>query len=216
MELIKLSKTFLITIIPLFIFLSAAYLAGFSGSFYKEEFSKYNVEKTVPKALELHHNVIDYIKGRGGYLPDNFNEREKKHLHDVKRLFLLSKAALYSLIALAGMAIILSSSKIGNTSDLRQLIGKVLSFGGLLTIAIAALLFLLINSNFSFSFESFHKIFFQPGTYAFDPEYEIIVNLYPEGLFMDLGLRIAKFTAIASFIFIAIGAFLIYGIKKNK
>ena len=216
MKLAKPLMISLIIIMPLMIFLSAAHLAGFNGPFYKEEFSKYNVEKNAPDAVELHRKVVDYIKGKSDYLPDRFNEREKKHLHDVRRLVLLSKAALYSLTALAGILVILSARKIWKRRDLEQFVGSILLLGGLLTLALSALLLLSINSNFSSSFESFHKIFFQQGTYAFDPDYEVVVNLYPEELFMDLGLRIAKGIVITSLIIVALGIYFLFKPKKQK
>ena len=216
MEFNKLPKIFLIIIIPFLIFLSTIQFAGFNGSFYKREFLKYKVQESVPEALELHQNVMHFIKGKSDFLPDNFNDREKQHLYDVRRLVLLFRAILYVLIALVGIFIILSAKKIEKRSNLGQFIGKVLLFGGLTAITIAVLLFLMINFNFSSSFESFHKIFFQPGTYAFDQDTEIIVNIYSEELFMDLGLRIAKFVAIISFIFVIIGAFLLFRSKKIK
>lgn len=208
MELTKILKIILIINLTVLIFLSAIHLAGFNESFYREEFLKYNVENNVPKATELHQNAMEFIKGKSYYLPDIFNEREKNHLKDVRRLVLLSKAALYTLIFLFFILIIASKRLVKSWKNLKQFIGKALLFGGLLTIFIAILLFLLVNFNFYSSFESFHKIFFQPGTYAFDPETEIIVNIYPEELFMDLGLRLLKFLAIASFVFMAVGIIL--------
>ncbi len=216
MEAMKLLKILLIILAPFMIFLSEIQLAGFNDSFYKKEFLKYGVQANVPEALELHKSVMNFIKGESDYLSNSFNDREKRHLHDVRKLVLLSKAALYLLISLVGILIILSARKMEKRGDLEQFIGKILLFGGLLTVAIAVLLLLLINSNFSYSFESFHKFFFQAGTYAFDPESEIIVKIYPERLFMDLGLRIAKFVAIVSFIFMIIGAFLLVRSKKIK
>ncbi len=216
MEAIKLLMLLLIILAPFLIFLSAIQLVGFNDSFYKEEFLKDNVEKSVPETLELHRIVINFVQGESDYLPDNFNEREKKHLYDVRKLILLSKTILYFLIFLF-VILFVSLIRLKKTKKiLEYFIGKVLLFGGLLMIALSAFLSLLINSNFPFSFELFHKIFFQPGTYAFDPEYDVIVNLYPEGLFMDLGLRIAKFVTLMSFIFMATGAVLLLRNKRIK
>lgn len=215
----KFSKLFSISltiIAPFMIFLSSIHLAGFNISFYKEELSKYNVEKNVPEALGLHQSVIDFIKGKSNYLPDRFNEREKQHLNDVRSLVLLLKTILYFLIFLFVILIIASARLAKTGKNLKLLIGKAMLYGGLLTLAFSALLFLSINFDFTSSFESFHKAFFQQGTYSFDPETEIIVNLYPEDLFMDLGLRIMKFAILASFIFIATGTFLFLRNKKIK
>jgi uncharacterized membrane protein len=94
--------------------------------------------------------------------------------------------------------------------------GRILAYGGLLTTALAVLLFLLINLNFSSAFDSFHKLFFQQGTYTFDSQNEIIVNLYPEEAFMGLGLRISKWVFIASAISMSVGTSLIAKAKTKR
>ncbi len=77
------------------------------------------------------------------------------------------------------------------------------------------ILFLFVHFNFSATFDSFHRLFFEKGTYVFDPSKEIIVNLYPEELFMELGIRISEFAVFASIIFILLGAILLF-VQKNE
>ena len=92
--------------------------------------------------------------------------------------------------------------------------GDVLLYGGLLTIISSAILFLLMIFDFAAAFESFHVLFFEKGSYVFDPSKEMLVRIYPEDLFMDLGLRISKIILITSILAILIGKFLIVKTKK--
>ena len=81
---------------------------------------------------------------------------------------------------------------------------------------LAAALFLLINLDFPLTFESFHRLFFEKGTYTFDPAKEMLVNLYPEQLFMDLGIKISKWAIVAAGLLILLGAVLLFRPKKQK
>ena len=92
--------------------------------------------------------------------------------------------------------------------------GDVLLYGGLLTIISSAILFLLMIFDFAAAFESFHVLFFEKGSYVFDPSKEMLVRIYPEDLFMDLGLRIMKFVLLISPIITFTGKFLITKTKK--
>ena len=69
---------------------------------------------------------------------------------------------------------------------------------------------------FPLTFESFHGLLFEKGTYVFDPAKEMLVRLYPEQIFMDLGVRISKMVFFTSLVFIAIGIFLMVKSKKQK
>ncbi|MBI4452787.1 DUF1461 domain-containing protein [Candidatus Woesearchaeota archaeon] len=202
--------------LALLIFILSVNSAAFSGRFYEREFLKHDVGKNVHGYLELHQSVINFIKGESGFLPDRFNEREKQHLQDVRRLVLFSRAAMYLLMALSGILLILSANKFSKRAEFWKFIGNALFFSGLSALLAGIVVFSLVSLSFSSSFDSFHKLFFHEGTYSFDPDTEIIVNIYPEGLFLDLGLRIAKFAAAASLIIMIIGAFLVFKNKRIK
>jgi len=216
MKFLSISKILLIIAVPFLIFLIMLNFYGFDNNFYKEKFSEYGVNHNVPNADSLHEKVINFIKGESNGLPNEFNERERQHLLDVKKISDISRIALYVLIILFALLLMASVFILKVNNYVINFVGKVLLFGGILTIALAVILFFLINSDFSSAFESFHKLFFKEGSYTFDPAKEVIVNIYPEQLFMDLGIKISKGVIAASAILVLAGAFLLLRSKSKK
>ena len=213
MRFITFSRFFLILSFPLLIFLVVSNFASFDRNFYKKEFSNLNVLQNVPNAPVLHEKVINFIHGKNSELPSAFNYREKQHLQDVRKVVLVSRNLLFNLIIASLMLLLISASSIKKIY-LKDFIGRVLVFGALLTLTLAGILFLLISSNFSSTFEAFHELFFKRGTFMFDPSSELIVNLYPEQLFMDLGIKISIYIVILSVVIMLAGICLLY--KKQK
>lgn len=216
MRLITISKIFLILALPLLIFLLIVNFIGFDELFYREKFAEYKVQEEIPQAVPMHEKVINFITGKNNELPDEFNGREKQHLFDVKNLVNTSTLILYSLIALFILLLIVSMIMLKVNSYIIDFVGKVLLYGGLLTVGLAAALLFFTNSNFSSVFDSFHRIFFKSGTYSFEPAKESIVRLYPEQLFMDLGIKISVWVAVISIIIILSGLILIIKTKRKK
>ncbi|MBI3027337.1 DUF1461 domain-containing protein [Candidatus Woesearchaeota archaeon] len=218
MKFAKISKFLLITITPLLLFSLILNFVGFDDAFFNEKFSEYGVQQNVPKAVSLNENVLKFMTGKSDDLPDEFNEREKRHLHDVRSLLRTASLTLYLLITLYIVLLAYSASMLKDRSIVIDFIGKILIFGGLFTILFSATLFLFISLDFIMAFDFFHRLFFENGTYVFNPAEEIIVNLYPEQLFMEIGLRITKLVSLVSVVFILAGLMLSFKlkIKKNK
>jgi len=216
MKFLTLSKFFLIFISPVLLFLFVSNLTAFDNSFYREKFSEYKIQQDLPQANVIHEKVINYIKGKNDELPNQFNEREKHHLWDVRKFVYTFNNLMYILIALFVMLSTISLYHLKINRMALNFFGKILFFGGLLTLIIALVLSILLSMNFSTTFELFHKLFFENGTYVFDPSKEIIVRLYPEQLFMDIGIKILKGVVIASFIAGMPGLLLIYKSKNKK
>lgn len=216
MKFLTISKFLMILILPFLLFLLMADFAGFDSLFYKEEFLKYKVQQNVPTATSLHEKVINFIKGENNELPNEFNEKEKQHLWDVRKAVRISTILLYILITLFILLLIASVFILKVSNRIINFVGKVLAFGGFLTVVLAAALFFFISSDFSKTFELFHLLFFNKDSYVFDPAKEIIVKIYPEQLFMDLGVRISKGVFFTSAIVIIIGLLLIFKSKRIK
>ncbi len=215
MKFLTIAKTLLILILPVLLILLATNFAGFNLSFYKEKFLQYDVEKKVPEAESLHNKVIDFIKGNSNQPPNEFNDKEKQHLWDVRNAIKYGRISLYFLIVLFVFLLLFSAFIIKANNAITNFIGKIFLYGGILTIVTAAILFFLINFDFSTAFGAFHQTFFKSGTYTFDAK-ETIVNLYPEQLFMDLGLRVSKWVVISAAFIILTGILLVFRSKKNK
>lgn len=212
MKFLTISKLLLILMLPFLLFLLVLNFVGFDKLFYQEKFSEYGTKNA--SATTLHEKVISFIKGKNNELPEQFNEREKQHLFDVKNAIRISTITLYILIFLFVLLLILSIFTLKVNNLITNFIGKILVFGGFLTIVLAAILFFLITSDFSKTFESFHSFLFEKGTYTFDPNKEMLVRLYPEQLFMDLGIRISKGVFFISVLIIIIGLFILFIRKK--
>jgi integral membrane protein (TIGR01906 family) len=185
-------------------------------NFYKEKFSEYKVQNNVPEAAPINEKVINFIRGKSENIPNEFNEREKQHLLDVRQIIGISTIALYVFIIVFIVLLVISALILKANNYIMNFVGKVLVFGGFLTIILAAILFLFISSDFSAAFGSFHALLFEKGTYVFDPAKEMIVRLYPEQIFMDLGVDISKGIIISSAVIILAGLFLLFRSKNKK
>ena len=215
MRFLTISKFLLILILPLLIFLLILNLVGFNHVFYQKKFSEYGIGQDVPEAASLHEKVINFIKGKNNELPNEFNEREKQHLSDVRGVIRISTIALYAFIILFVLLLTASAFILKVNNSIVNFVSKLLIFGGFLTVVLATAFFFFISSDFLTAFELIHKLFFENGGYVFDPATDIIVRIYPEQLFMDLGLRISKWIILVSAAAILAGVFLIFK-SKNK
>ena len=216
MRLITQFKFLLALILPILTFLLVLKLIAFDSQFYQKKFAEYGVEKDIHSASELHIKVISFITGKSNKLPDEFNEREIRHLVDVRRLLKLSTIVIYCLGAIFLIVLLTFSLILKDRNLIANFIGKVLIFGGLLTLIIASILILFITSDFSAIFDRFHNLLFEKGTYIFDPAKELIVNLYPQQLFLDLGIKISKVIILISLILILLGSFLLKYFKAKE
>ena len=152
MGILTILKYLMIIILPFLILILALNLAGFDDFFYTEKFSEYGISQNVPNAGQLHRSVMDFLKGDSSQLPDDFNSREKQHLLDVKNLIRISTIVLYFLVALFVALLLVSSFTLKVNNAITNFVGKVLVFGGILTLALASALFLLVNSDFEGTF----------------------------------------------------------------
>lgn len=216
MAFTAISKFLLVLILPFLLFLAVFHFAAFGLAFYEEKFKEYGVYSEIPQADSLNAKVISFIIEKNDKVPNEFNEREKQHLRGVRRIIGISRIMLYVSVFMFLTLIAVSSFMLKEKKDIINFAGDVFIFGGVFTIILAAALFFFINSDFSNAFESFHQILFENGTYTFDPSKEIIVRLYPEQLFMDMGIKIAKGALMMSVISILSGMFLLFNPKNKK
>ncbi|MFN7065391.1 MAG: TIGR01906 family membrane protein [Aquificaceae bacterium] len=115
-----------------------------------------------------------------------FNEREIRHIEDVKRLLGFSFVLLYIGLPIFLLGL-LSLREIKN-------IGMVLFFGSLLLEVFA--LFVLLSSviNYEGIFTAFHELFFDPHSWRFFEE-DMLIRVYP----MDFWLKATLYTTLMVF-----------------
>lgn len=177
-------------------------------SYYKKEFVKYNVEKTLEDYREEHiplsdlENVMQetlrYLRGKRENLlisvqvngqTDNFyREDEASHMADVRNLF-LKALTLRTMCALTALAILFFLLILEH--------GKaffILGKGFLLSSAALLLGLLLFSlyaaSHFDTAFTTFHLLFFSQGNWEFDPALSRMIDILPEAFFQDTAFRI--------------------------
>jgi len=209
--------TLLILNIPLILYLLNFKLVAFNKNFYKKEFLKYKIYDDFPgDDIEvINSDLLYYMRhGKGDeYVNiDLFNDKEKGHLVDVKKIIqtafvLLNVSIIFSILLIGAL---FWTDKIG----FRKKISWTLIYGGIFTFFIALVMFILIKINFNSFFDGFHKTFFKDGTWLFD-EGSDIIRLYTSQFFYDTTLSIVIRTLAIAFIFITIGLFSIYRLKRD-
>src|SRR3989344_4233220 len=109
---LTISNALLVLILPILLFLLALNFTAFDELFYRQKFLEYNVDKNLSESL--HPKVIDFIAGKEDGLPGDFNEREKRHLADVRDILKILSILMYALAILFILFLIISSLKAKN------------------------------------------------------------------------------------------------------
>ena len=170
---------FLSLLLIIFLLLLFAMVFGFSKNFYLREFSLYHPEKTLninSKFVRYAGHVIpEYLMGKRDNLQipgfkNFFNEREIKHMNDVKRIFIWVK--IISVLSLITFLIFLKP----NGLPLVLLYSLIL---------IAIILFIFLFLPFNLSFTKFHEILFNNELWLLNPETDRLIVLLPERFFID-------------------------------
>ena len=155
--------------------------------YFEKEYTKYQVLHDLPPMtmedlLDVTDEMMDYLKGdradlhvvttMGGETREFFNDREIAHMEDVRDLFL-------------GAIFLRRVCLVAAVACLALLFGTGLFFG------ILAILAAVISTDFSKYFVVFHHIFFKNDLWILNPETDMLINIVPEGFFLDTAARIA-------------------------
>ncbi len=188
-------------------------LNAYDLSYYQGAYKKYEIEevtgKTENELLAISEDIILYLKNEGGseLLEPHFNEREVLHMVDVQDLFKLKTGIKYlSIVSLIlGIAYYISKKE---TLYLSGFIVKFF-FG---FYALVALLVGLVSLNFSRSFIIFHHIFFDNDLWILNPKTDLMIQMLPEGFFLDIAIR----AVILFVIILLVLQALIYSYYRNE
>ena len=108
-------------------------------------------------------------------------------MEDVRGLFVGAVYLRYILIAVSILCIIAVKLLKGK---IFCFLSNVLTFGTLFTLVITAVLVFLIAGDFEKYFIIFHHIFFNNDLWMLDPATDNLINIVPQGFFMDMSKRI--------------------------
>lgn len=201
-----------IAIIAMFVLIIAFLLTSFQIAiygepeykFYEKEYAKYNVTESLNMKMEdvmtVTDHMMDYLIGKeaelsivtdvDGKTQDFFNEQDRLHMWDVQNLFIGGLRLRTGLLVIfAILIVILGLRKI----NLKELLPKAYTIAFLIFLGILAFLGLAFTIDFTKCFTIFHEIFFTNDLWIFDPRYDYMIRMLPEGFFADMVLRILVF-----------------------
>ena len=178
-------------------------LVTFDENYYYSEYAKYNVG--IAQSLnenDLHFitkNVLEYLSDRRDNLDfaldkdkaankDFFSDRDKSHMKDVKKIYL----DLRNLAVIASIVLAISLFIAFRKPKYKENIYRFLGIGAILGILPIVILAVLMAVDFNKYFIIFHQIFFTNDLWLLDPQFDNLVNIFPEEFFMDMAVRICS------------------------
>jgi len=193
----KIKKDFLTALLIAFIIILGSFnFLLHSISFHGSLIKKYSDNQS---HLEIDKNVTRYITGLSSRLNADFNEKEKSHMADVKRLIIFEE---FLFIALLIWFFILAYKWKINLNQFKRAV---------LIMLLIALLSLVASLFFNRFFELFHLVFFPQGNWQF-PSNSLMIQVYQQSFFQAFFVR----AIIIAFIFSLLPVILIKIIEKNK
>ena len=191
----KIKKKFLIALLINFIIIFAFLnFLLYSTPFHSSLIKRYSDN---PYHLEIDKNVTKYITGFSNELNVDFDENEKSHMADVKRLVLIEEFIFIAL--LIGFFILIYKRKIYYTCFKKAS----------LILFLTALLSLIVSVFFNSFFILFHFVFFPQWNWEF-PASSLMIQVYQQSFFLNFFI----ITIIASLLIIVIIHFIV-AIKRK-
>ena len=170
------------------------------------------VDMRLSDLLSVTDEMMDYLKGDrenlnveaviGGVQREFFNAKEKRHMQDVRELFLQGLALRRGAVFVGVLAAAFLCLKKRQAVLLRMLQWGI---AGVLCTMLG--LGALISMDFTKYFTYFHLIFFDNMDWYLNPKTDLLINIVPEGFFRDTALRIAgMFLAVSLLFWLMAGA----------
>ena len=193
--------------------------------FYKKEYQKYEVtedlDMNIDHVMYVTEHMMNYLIGKEeklsvvttveGKEQDFFNERDRLHMRDVRNLFLggIKVGGVCLIVAAAILTMFKKREK-----DWKRLFCRAYSIALGVWLVIGVLLGIAFSIDFTTCFTIFHKLFFNNDLWILDPSTDMLINIVPEGFFMDTAGRIAFL--FGSLSLILFGLCLIMTLKNKR
>lgn len=159
----------------------------------------------------IDRDLADYLRGaidsldrrvtlRGEEVDCAFNERELKHMRDVRRLFEIGFAVRRALIALTALLLI-AAALTGGRAGLSAAVSA-----GLIALIAAAGALAVKLAGFSRVFIAFHHLAFSNDLWLLDPATDAMIRMLPEEFFAGMALQGTVSAALYALLFYALAA----------
>lgn len=193
--------------------------------FYEKEYRKYGVleelEMEMEDVMHVTREMMAYLHDRredlkvettvAGSQREFFNDREKAHMVDVKRIF--DTAVMMRRVAV-GLFLIALGVLLSCKGNWKKLIPKCYMAETALFLMGAGVIAFLFTRDFGQYFIKFHELFFSNDLWLLDPETDLMIRMLPEGFFADFAARIGIFAGAALLAMFAV-SFIIFRIAKR-
>ncbi len=192
--------------------------------YFPHEYEKHQVLEDVDMEMEdlllVTDHMMGYLKGNceelqitadiGGRTQPFFNQREISHMEDVKHLFLGGMALRRVCLCLTAV-LLLVIWKLGGLCLLPRAIcaGTGIVFGA------AAVAAVLISSDFNKYFTLFHHIFFDNDLWILDPGTDRLINIVPQGFFIDTAFWCAAVFGVCMAVLLGVSIFVMLRQKSG-
>lgn len=182
---ISIGLLFLILFVNIRLF---AFDSSFYDSFYENEYL--NLEQPGINVAEQMHHLLHYILGKEQSLDSSvFNEKEIKHMEDVKNLY--QKSRKISIICfIFGIFFVLILKK-QEPKKWKAYLSKQFIIVSFCLFIIILILGLWAFTNFSDFWYRIHFLFFSNTLWLLDPTTDFLIRICPEALFEKLLLKIS-------------------------
>ena len=202
-----LRSTLIVLIVPLLLVTTNVRLVADSPYLYSYGFQKYGIESVTgiemgqlelagEKIRDYFSNDQDFlvidIERHGQKIKNLYNQREILHMKDVKNLIqLIYSIQIWSLLLFITLILIgflsIRLRKFSNVID-------PISWGGGLTLGIAAVVGILSLFGFQRLFLFFHLVSFDNDLWILDPTRDYLIMMFPQGFFFDASVIIVVLT----------------------
>ncbi len=213
----------------LVLIISAVEIAAYGDwGFYEKEYEKHNVitdkglmNIEMDDLMNVTKQMMSYLRGDrddlviyaeiDGQVQEYFDDRDKSHMVDVRDLF-VGAIQVRRLAIIMGIAIMTNLCLLLKLDAVKKLLFKAFlwTVGYLSAIIVAIGIWAMID--FTGVFYKFHALFFSNYEWILDMNVSRLVNMVPEGFFVDIAIRIVVIFII---LILIMGGLLLF-LKKAK
>ena len=211
-RLTKTLQLLVLLLIPILIILTAArllatdrYLASEYGkaSFPPDPFGFTDRQRFILASTNIHyvraHLPIDELSKQTLNSMPVYSPREVSHMADVQTIFQLTLRVWW-----VAFILILLSGFILWRNEKRRMLASAIQSGGLLTSGLILTIALLAVFAWQFWFNTFHLIFFKPGSWLFSYS-DALIRLFPAEFWFDATLTISFLSFVGGLALALIG-----------
>lgn len=174
--------------------------------YFRKEYEKYNVNDPrgivnveMDELISVTVKMMDYLRGDRDNLDivaviddeykEFFNEREKSHMEDVRDLFIGALAVRWCALGMALLSLV-NLFLLLHWNDIKVLLIRayMTTIGVLMGLLTAIGIWAYID--FTNAFYKFHALFFSDYEWLLDIDTSRLINILPEGFFVDTAIRI--------------------------